>query len=213
MKSMSDAALAALEDGSARVTAAVAIMCDPPVFCWGGYGVLNLAAFGDDNDYLPLGDRGLAQASGGAIGGSEQNLTLALSGIEAAVIELVDADELKRAPVVVRQLIFDGTGTQLLDALVWRRGRIDQVTPVETVGGEARIEATVEGAARGLGRRGGRMRSDADQRLVKSNDGGLRFVAFAAEKQLYWGGRKPQSAGSALPSTGSGIIDTIGAEV
>lgn len=42
------------------------------------------------------------------------------------------------------------------------------------------------------------MRSDADQRLIKANDGFFKNVAFAGEKTLYWGGRKPATAASAI---------------
>jgi hypothetical protein len=72
------------------------------------------------------------------------------------------------------------------------------------IGGTATISCNVESAARALGRKGGRVRSDADQRLVKANDGFFKNVAFAAEKTLYWGGKKPANAGAALAAPAAG---------
>jgi hypothetical protein len=62
----------------------------------------------------------------------------------------------------------------------------------------------VESAARGLGRRGARMRTDADQRLVNPNGGFFRHIAFAGQKNLYLGGPKPETAGVALGGSGGG---------
>jgi hypothetical protein len=68
--------------------------------------------------------------------------------------------------------------------------------------GSATIELSIEGAARGLVRRGGRIRSDADQRLVSSTDGFYRVVSAAPKKTLYWGGKRPSVAGSAVGGGG-----------
>ncbi|TXC73970.1 hypothetical protein FSZ31_04410 [Sphingorhabdus soli] len=204
MKLYSPAAIAALEDGTAIVSGAVDIACSPVIRVWGGHGVLTL----NGNAYQPLGDRALALVGGASLGGSAQNLTLTLSGIEPDVLELLDADEVRGAGVAFWTLIFDGSGTQLLDAKVHQRGRLDRLPVNETSGGEATISALVESPGRGLGRRTGRMRTDADQRLIKATDGGMRLVSYAGEKQLYWGGKRPVTAsgvvnGGAVTGTGS----------
>ena len=111
--------------------------------------------------------------------------------------------EFRGAPAVLRRLIFDQSGTVLLDFHVWARGRIDTLERREEIGGTAAIIAQLETAARGLGRRGARMRSDADQRLIDPADGFFKNGSFAGEKTLYWNGRRPQRAGSALPGAGS----------
>lgn len=193
MKLFAPAALAAIEDGSAIVSGAVKIACDPPVLVWGGYGILPIGG----DQYLGVGDRGLAQVTSAALGGSAQNATLSLSGVDPDILPLLDATELRGASAVLWRLIFNGAGTGLLDAHVYRRGRVDQVTTEETVGGEAMITLSIEGAARGLGRRGGRMRTDADQRLVKATDGSMKHVSYAGEKTLYWGGQPPAPAATA----------------
>jgi hypothetical protein len=200
VKTIADAAIAALDNGTAVVSAAVEILSVPPILVWGGYGKLHL----DGKVFDPLGDRGLAESTGAAIGATDQGMTLSLSGVEPEALELLDADEVRDAPTVIWELIFSGDGKTLLDAYVVKRGRVDDLVSDDAIGGEALIKATVEGAARGLGRRGGRMRTDADQRMIKANDGFFRNVSFAGEKQLHWGGQRPATAASALGGAAAG---------
>lgn len=200
MRTFTDAAMAAIERGDAIVAGATEIVCDPPIRLWSGEGTLPLAG----SQYLGIGDRALAQVTGGAIGGASQGVTLSLSGVDPDVIDVLDADEVAGAPVATRRLIFDSSGTILLDEHVFDRGRIDTVSTEETIGGQATIAVNVEGAARGLGRRGGRMRTDADQRLIDGTDGGFSRVSFAGSRTLYWGGQKPATAGAALGGMSSG---------
>jgi hypothetical protein len=174
-----------------------------PIRLWGGYGAMALPSDAGTSTFLGIGDRGLVNQTTASIGGSAQNLTLTLSGIEPAALEVLDADEIKGASVVVRRLIFDSAGKTLLGAYVYTRGRVDELKTSEVVGGAASIELAVEGAARGLGRKGGRQRSDADQRLVSPTDGFYRAVSAAPKKTLYWGGKKPSVAGSSLGGGGS----------
>jgi len=204
MKLFSDEAKAAIERGDAITAGAVEILCDPPIRVWGGYGTITI----DGEDFDGIGDRGLASVSGSAIGGAEQNITLSLSGVEPDVLETFNAALLRRAITVVRRLIFDSSGTQLLHSEVFTRGRLDQIPVEETPGGTSTITASVETAARGLGRRGGRMRTDADQRLIKATDGGFKAIAYAGQKNLYWGGKKPATAANAL--TGGGASTSPG---
>ena len=202
MRVFPDEAIAAFEDGTAIVSGAVAIYCSDPVFVWGGWGPLTLG----DDEYVGVGDRGLAQVNQAALGGVAQGVTLALSGVDPAMIALIDAMDLRGARAVLWRLVFDGTGLNLLAAHVFTRGTVDEL-PVEDVpGGTSTITVAIESPARGLGRKGGRRRTDADQRLIKATDGGFKHVAYAAEKQLYWGGQKPASIGSTFGSAWSSVI-------
>lgn len=194
MKIYAPAALAALERGEAVTTYAAAILCDPPVRVWRGYGPQLI--LGDMFD--GIGEAGIVESVGGSMGGGEQNITLTLSGVEPATLAAFDAASLRRAPCLVYELIFDGSATQLLDVQIIQRGTLDQIPVEDTPGGTATIKAVIETAARGLGRRGGRMRTDTDQRLVKATDGGFKAIAYAGQKNLYWGGKRPAVAGSAL---------------
>lgn len=202
MKSFNDAAMAEIEAGTAIVVAAVEIACATPVRVWQGELGAEIMLGGEE--FVGLGDVALIKGTSGAIGAADQNITLTLSGIDPKALELLDADEVQAAPVTIWRLVFKGNGKTLLDAHVFKRGRVDQVPTSETIGGPAEIGVLIETAARGLGRRSGRMRSDADQRLVKPNDGFFRKVSFAGEQQLYWGGTKPASAGTALGGVGGG---------
>lgn len=200
MRVMSQTALEALEEGTARITAAIAIDTAEPLRVWGGQGYLTL----EGETYSPIGDSEVGIATGATIGGVAQNMSLSLSGIEPEILELLDAADAQGAGVAVWTVLFDSSGTQLLDAHVHRRGRIDRLPVSETAGGTSTITAEVESPGRGLGRRTGRMRSDADQRLINSSDGSMRLVSFAAEKTLYWGGRRPSRAGSSVGGTSAG---------
>jgi hypothetical protein len=204
VKTIADPAMAAIEAGEAIVTGAVQIVPRDedldPIRCWGGYGVLQI----DGDDYLPLGDRAFAQQNSGAIGGIAQGLTLGVSGVEPAALELLEVDEVRRASVILYRLIFASDGKTLLDAHLFDRGKVDKVDTVEIVGGTATINVAVESAARGLGRSGARQRSDSDQRLINDTDGYFKYTAYAAEKSLYWGGKKPARAGDAVGGSGLG---------
>jgi hypothetical protein len=205
MKSLSPAALAALEAGTAIVTGALEIGCTPPLRVWGGYYPIIF----EGRTFELIGDRGLVQVAGGALGDAAQNISLALSGIEPEALELLDAEGVAGAPAVLWRLIFDQTGNTLLGHNVWARGRLDTLQTEEEIGGTAAIVAQLETAAKGLGRSGARMRSDADQRLINPSDGFFKNVSFAAEKTLYWGGRRPARAGAALPGVGGGFGSDI----
>jgi hypothetical protein len=170
---------------------------------WGGYGDASLPSDAGTSTFHGIGDRSLGKQINASIGGTAQNLTLTLSGIEPAALEVLDPDEVKGAAAVVRILIYDSAGKTLLGAYVYTRGRVDELRTSEVVGGPASIQLAIEGAARGLGRKGARRRSDADQRLVSSTDGFYRVVSAAPKKTLYWGGKKPSTAGGALGGGGS----------
>lgn len=200
MKVFTTAALDALDRGDAIVVGAVEIAGTPPLRVWGGYRAITF----DGRTFEPVGDRSLVRVAGGALGGAAQSITLTLSGIEPAVLELLDSDEVAGAPTTLYRLIFNSAGDTLLDFHVWARGRLDTLPREEEIGGTATITANLETAARGLGRRGSRMRSDADQRLIDPADGFFKNVAYAGEKKLYWGGRRPARAGASLPGSSGG---------
>jgi hypothetical protein len=162
---------------------------------WGGYGPITIGG----EVYQGIGDRGFAQQTAGAIGGVAQGLTLTLSAIEPNLLALFDdAADFKGASVVIYRLIFGPAGKTLLDAHVFDRGRIDTIASEETPGGAAAIVVAVESAARGLGRAGARMRADGDQRLIASTDGYFKNCAYAPQKELFWGGKKPSIAATAV---------------
>lgn len=200
MKTYAPAALVALESGDCVVAGALAILTPVPIYWWTGDGPLVI----EGQTYTGIGQYGLITATGGSIGGAAQATELMLSGVDPDVLNAVDLAAYKRAPVIIRRLIFDGAGTTLLDASIHQRGRLDQLPREDVAGGVAAVKAMVEGAARGAGRGLVRMRADSDQRLAEGTDGGFKHVSFAGERKLNLGGERPRSAGSALPGAGYG---------
>lgn len=200
MKTFSAEALAALASGNVIVTGAVRFGLAAPVGFWGGYGTLAIGA----DSFTGLGDRGLAALSSGTLGGSEQGAVLTLSGVDPNVAADLDLLEVRGVTAVLYRLLFNGSGSTLLHAGVFLRGRVDSAALEETPAGTSTLRIGIEGSARGLGRRSERMRSDADQRLISATDGGLRRVSFAGQKDVYWGGQPPTRAGAAFGGSGPG---------
>lgn len=195
MKTFSLEAEAALAAGDAVAHGAVRIGAAPNIIrFWGGHGVLTI----DGEAYLGIGHRGLVSVSGGSLGGAEAGTEIVLSGVDPDIAGRLNLKAIRGQPVVIYRLFFNGTGARLLHAAVYQRGRVDRAPRQETPGGTSTIRIAVEGAARGLGRRSERMRTDSDQRLISASDGGLRRIGHAAEKQIYLGGKPPQRAGQAF---------------
>lgn len=202
MKSFSTEALAALVSGDNMVSGAVQIGAEPNALrFWGGFGVL---AF-DGMAFMGVGDRGLVSASAGALGGQEAGAELRLSGVDPDIVAGLDLRSLRGKPTILWRLIFNGAGSTLLHAGVFLRGRVDRAPVEETPGGTSTIVIGVEGAARGLGRRSERMRTDADQRLISATDTAFKRIAYAGEKTIYWGGKPPARSGSAFGGRGGGV--------
>lgn len=162
--------------------------------CGGGFGSLVI----DGETYLPLGQNGVIKTTSGSVGGAAEGTTLELSDIPPADMAQINTSVLRGVTVTIRRLIFDENGRDLLDSSVHLRGRVDFVQRAIQAGGAAVIGITVEGSARGLGRSSGRMRTDADQRLILATDGGMKHTSYAGDVTLYWGGKPPQRAMGAL---------------
>ncbi|MDP3405043.1 MAG: hypothetical protein Q8S03_10165 [Brevundimonas sp.] len=194
MKTFSAEAIAALKAGDVMVSGAVRLALETPARFWGGHGVKVIAG----EAYVGLGVHGLVRATGGSLGGQDQGVTLELSGVDPDVAARVDLEALRGVSVVLRRLIFNGRGSTLLHQAVFLRGRVDFATREDTPGGPSILRLSVEGAARGLGRRSERMRTDADQRLIAPNDGSLKRVSYAGQQLITWGGRPPERAGVAF---------------
>ena len=206
MKIFSAEAQAALASGEVIVTGAVRFGTPTPALFWGGHGPQVV----DGEAYIGLGDSGLVQVSSGTLGGQDQGALLTLSGVDPDIAARLSLILLRNVPVVIRRLIFNGAGSQLLHSAVYLRGRVDSAPREEVVGGAATINVSVIGASRGLGRRSERMRTDADQRLIKSTDGFFRRVAYAGEKSIYWGGKPPARSGAAFGGySGGGVIGIV----
>lgn len=209
MKIFPEEAQAAIEAGTATSHGAIYIACSPPVAIWGGYGDLTVGEGEDAIVFKGIGDRSLIKVTSGAIGGGDQGTAIELSGIEPDVAAILDATAIRRAPVVIYRLLFDASNTQLLAMLPFKRGRIGPISDTSVMGGPMTLRCDVEGAARGLGRSSGRIRSDADQKLNDPEDDGFATVSFAGQKTLYLGGRPPARATTALQATPVNLYDAM----
>lgn len=194
MKIYSAEGLAALDSGQSLDIGAIRIGSTPPLCVWGGYGVITI----DGDEFHGLADRVLVTVTGGSLGVGAEPSEIKLSRSDPAVEAMLAAPDLWRAPVTIWRLLFDAGGRNLLDAKVHQRGRIDDAEDVDVPGGDTNLVLKVEGAARGLGRSLGRMRSDPDHRLVNALSGAMKHIGAFASKQLFWGGRRPVRAGGAL---------------
>lgn len=195
MKSIDADAITALANGSALVTGAVKFATSPAAaFMWGGYGDL---AIGGDT-YTGIGDFGTVAPLSFETGGMESGIQLSLNGIPAEINGLVMAENLRGVSVVIRRLIFDSTGTDLLDSSVFFRGRIDRVEMKERIGGSASVVLDVEGSARGLNRSGARIANLYDQKQISATDTSFERMATAPTATLYWMGKPPERASNTV---------------
>lgn len=193
MKTWADAAQAAIEAGTAIAHGALFVGCAPtPLAIWSGRGALILP---DSETYAGNGDHTLMFDVGQQIGGSEQALSLSLSGVDAVNLAMLGQSGLSGAPVRLWKLIFDRTGVAL-DAQLYAQGTLDQLAQSKAENGTYTLDLTIEGAVRGSGRVSGRLAAGVDQRLITgaSDDGSLDDVSSAGSVTLYWGGKPPAQA-------------------
>ncbi len=205
MKLFSAEATAALQSGDVMSVGAVKLATDTPVRVWGGFGTITL----DGEVYEGIGDRGLVEVAGGSLGAAADGAQLTLSQVDPYIAATVDLAALRGVPVILWRLLFNGAGSRLLHPAVFLRGSVDKATRDDTIGGKGSIVVMVEGPARGLGRRSERMRSNADQQLIKPGDTGFSRVSYAGTKTIYWGGQPPARAGSAFGGSGPGTNPSI----
>lgn len=193
--------LAAMQSGA--FCEANAVRIGPDFRVWTGPGDLTL----EGQTYLGIGLQGEI-ATGAAVGGAEQGLRLALSGLDPETDALSGLAALDGADVVVWELTLDPSFVTVLDAYPAERGRVDAAAIDQAEDGTLTVSVQVENASRGLGRATARTRSDADQALIGDtptfHDQGFSEVATAPFVELYLGGQRPTRAGQALPGVYGG---------
>ena len=188
---------AELDAGGGLVSSAVRVQgTAATVRFWGGYGDLTLGG----EVYTGIGDRALVTATGAALGGEANPVTVEISGVDDIAQTIRDLVGLRGAFVRIWRLGFDTPGLNLLYSEIWHRGRLDRAPLIDQPNGQTIVRCEIDSPARTLGRKLGRMGSDADQRLVDGADDCFKFVNVAGEKKLAWGGKPPERAASALPT-------------
>lgn len=123
---------------------------------------------------------------------SSSPLTLTLSSIpqtelSPGVLATIEAEQYHQRPVTLSRAYFDPATRALISVERMLRGYVDQMVHEEQPGGEALLSCIIETRGRDVTRRGYRVRSDADQKLIAASDGGMRHAAVAGNQDFYWG--------------------------
>lgn len=191
MQSFSAECIAAMAAGEVRVHAALKLVFDDTFKFWSGAGLLN---FGD-GDYLGVQSAALLPTMTSDLGGAAAGIQIGLSGIDPDLAATTLDESYRQKPAIMWRLFFNLDMTALLDAKVWRRGRVEDMPLEEVIGGASTISLMIEGASRDMQRRGARMVSDSDQRVLGGPlDGSCRRMGYAGKKINYWGQRKTEPA-------------------
>ena len=202
MKTLSPAARQALAQKRVILSGAASFQFGATWNFWSGDGELTLPGLGL---FKGISARALLTPLTNEVGGGADGVRLQVSGLETQVAVSIEEEDYRQKPVTIWRLIFSTTDQSLLHQAVYFRGRVDTIMTRETRPGESQIEIVIEGSARDMSRANGRMRSDADQRLLGgAADGGMKHISTAPDRTLNWG-QKPSTARSSLP----GILGQI----
>lgn len=192
MKVMDSAAVDQIESGHVTIAGAVKLAFGENYFLWSGAGELTL----DADTFTGIGENALITPVASMIGGQANAVTATLGGLTPETAATIEAEDYHQKPAVLYRIIFGEDRFTVLDAVVYQRGRVDQVTIRHMIGGDAAIDMQIEGPARDMNRAGSRVRSDADQRVLGgATDGFFKRTAWAQHITLYLGG-KPSTAAS-----------------
>jgi hypothetical protein len=194
MRTLSDAAVAALGGDRLVFAGAAKFSIGPGYRFWSGFGPLTISS----EPFTGIGAQALIMPISAASGAGADGAQIELSGLDPDVAASIEAEDYAQRPVTIWRLVFNAAGDTLLAAAVFMRGRLDSVTVVESE--TSVIRFAIEGPRRDMGRRGSRIRSAADQRLL--GDGGFRNISVSGRKTLSWGGAP--TPGSAVASPGGG---------
>jgi hypothetical protein len=163
------------------------------VHVWGGYGDLSIGG----TTFTGAGEMGTLVPLDFQMGGAENSVDIVLSGVNPDLIALAIDNDARGAAVVIRRLIFNVQGTQLLDASTYFVGTVENMPIDDVPGGKSTITYQCESSARGLNGSGARMASHPDQLTIDATDKAFEYVAVAGEITIYWGGAPPIRAGQA----------------
>lgn len=192
MKTLPSEALDALDGRELIHGAAVKFAFEEPIRLWSGYGTLEI----NSENYEGAGQAALITPTSSSIGGANDGLTIDVSGLDPATAQLTEDTDYHQKPVTIYRLIFAPDTRTLLGATTFLRGRVDSITIIETIGGKSSLQLQIEGPRRDMNRRGARIRSDTDQRILGgAGDAGFKHIGTAQRKTLTWG-NKPSTVGS-----------------
>jgi len=193
MRSIASAALTRLQSDRVLLSGAVKFAFGTTYRLWGGIGDLVMSGEGT---FTGVGATGLITPIASKMGGAAEGVELRLSNLEPGIAATIEAEDYHQKTVTIWRLVFDASGATLLGQSIYLVGRVDTVSIEEQVGGQSTIVMMVEGGRRDMSRAGGRMRADADQRVLGgSSDGAFKHISTAGVRTLYWG-RRPAGPAS-----------------
>lgn len=203
MKTLPTEALDVLQGRTPIISAAAKFTFPSGTFrLWAGHGPLT--GIDGDDAFTGIGARALLTPISTSKGGAAESLEIVLSGLDPDIAQTIEAEDYHQRPVVIWRLFFGDEHT-LLAPRVFMRGRVDTVAIKETIGGDSRIVINIEGPRRDMDRRGSRIRSDSDQRVLGgASDASLKHVSVAGRKTLAWGQRASTLLGPGRGLLGSG---------
>jgi hypothetical protein len=204
LKTLTTDAANALAARRAVISGALKLALPTPRYFWAGIGDLVI----DGDTYKGIGARAIISPVSSSLGGAASGITLVLGGLTPEVAASIEDEDYSQKPVILRRLIFDGNGVDLIQSYVVLRGKLDEVTIRQTTTGEAAIDFQIENSARDFSRANASIRSDAHQRILGgATDGGLKHISVAGITTLYWGKRptnSPLAPGGVGSNNGNG---------
>lgn len=139
----------------------------------------------DGETYLGAGELGRISAAQEDGETGAKRITVALSGVDPALISIALADTYQGRPGTVWYGLLDEDHQVIDDPVIVFRGRMD-TQPIE-IGQTASIAVNIESRLADWDRpRGGRL-TDEEQKRRHPTDRFLEFVASTVEKELVWG--------------------------
>lgn len=127
------------------------------------------------------------------------------SALTPDVLATVESEQYHQQPAVLSTAYINPDTRAVVSVQRWYRGYIDKIEHQDQVGGQAVLSCNLESKSRDHLKKGYRTRSDADQRLINVNDGGLSFSAVAGQQQIIWG-QSTTSAQGQLPTLTPGMV-------
>lgn len=164
----------------------------------GAQGVWNDAyAITDDGvTYAPLAGNMSVDVVPGSGTLNSDKVIVTVSGLDPTVAGYVAGTDWHQRPCVLFLCFLDTDGT-VLHMMPRFSGFLDAAELSDRSGQAATLRLTLESNNRGLNRRQGRTRSDADQRQIGGSDDGFfknTATAVTTSETIYWGRKGPQSA-------------------
>lgn len=134
---------------------------------------------------------------GSRVGLSSEQVEIVLSYLSPGVAAIMDGLAWHQRPILLSRAFLNPAG-EVLHVIPRFSGFMDAAPVADEADGTASMILTAESNNRELQRSTGRVRSDADQRIVNATDGFFKHTtASAIDQQIFWGRKGPQAAGKA----------------